>query len=144
EAAWLDDFALFMALKDAQAGQAWHAWPRELVLREPAALARARAEYKGRIHFHRFVQFLFFRQWRALREYANRQRVQIVGDIPIFVSADSVDVWANPEFFLLDEHRRPTHVAGVPPDFFSKTGQHWGNPLYDWAELERTSFSWWL
>lgn len=144
EATWLDDFALFMALKDAHERKAWNEWPRPLVMREPVALANARAELGDRFDFHRFTQFLFFRQWRALREYANRNKVQVVGDMPIFVSADSADVWAHPDLFMLDANRRPTHVAGVPPDFFAKTGQRWGNPLYNWPELQRTEFAWWL
>ncbi len=144
EAACLHDFALFMALKNAHGGKAWYDWPRELKLREQAALDAAERELRDQIGFHKFLQFLFSHQWRGIREYANRKGIQVIGDIPIFVSADSVDVWAHPELFWLDEQRRPTHVAGVPPDYFSKTGQLWGNPLYRWEVLAHSNYDWWL
>ncbi len=142
--AWLSDFALFMALKDAQQGKSWQDWPRPLRLRDPQALATARGELAGGMGLHQFGQFLFFRQWRRLRDYAHQKGIRIIGDIPIFVSADSADIWANPQFFQLDEERRSRFVAGVPPDYFSATGQLWGNPLYDWAALERANFGWWV
>jgi len=141
---WLDDYALFMALKDAQGGRSWQEWPRELRRREPAALARARQELAGSIGLQQFAQFLFARQWQRLRQYAHGKGIKIIGDIPIFVAGDSADVWANPQFFLLDKECRPVFVAGVPPDYFSATGQLWGNPLYDWAALAKDGFRWWL
>jgi 4-alpha-glucanotransferase len=143
-AAWLDDFALFMALKDGHGGKAWSEWPRELVLRQPATLDVARKSHADRIDLHRFRQFLFFRQWEEMRRYAQSKGIRLIGDLPIFVSADSVDVWANHDLFLLDAQRRSTAVAGVPPDYFSRTGQLWGNPLYNWDALRQTGYAWWL
>jgi 4-alpha-glucanotransferase len=144
QAGWLDDFCLFSALKDAHGGAGWLDWPAELVRREPAALDRARRELRPTIGLHRFRQFLFFRQWKEVKAYANARGVRLIGDVPIFVSIDSSDVWANPQLYHLDEERRPTVVAGVPPDYFSATGQLWGNPLYDWEAMRRTGYSWWL
>lgn len=144
EAHWLDDYALFMALKDSQGGRSWLEWPTELIMREPAALKQAMTQHGLTAAQHQFRQFLFFRQWRALKEYANGQGIQLIGDVPIFISSDSADVWAHPELFQLDAQRRPTFVAGVPPDYFSATGQLWGNPLYDWAALEKTGYAWWI
>jgi 4-alpha-glucanotransferase len=144
EADWLEDFALFLALKDAHQGKAWSEWPREYALRDPSALKRAANELREAINVHRFAQFLFSRQWQSLREHARAQRVGLIGDLPIFVAYDSVDVWTHPELFKLDEQRRPTVVAGVPPDYFAATGQLWGNPLYDWDALRRTGFAWWI
>ena len=143
QAGWLDDFALFMALKEAHGGRSWLDWPAALTRREPAALRSARKELAGAIGRHRFGQFLFFRQWRRLREYAHGRGVRLIGDLPIFVAGDSADVWANPELFLLDQRRRPAVVAGVPPDYFSATGQLWGNPLYDWKALKKAGYAWW-
>jgi 4-alpha-glucanotransferase len=143
QSGWLDDFALFMALKDAHGGASWLEWPASLVRREPAALALARRDLADRADLHRFRQFLFFRQWRDLKRHANDRQVRLIGDVPIFVSSDSADVWANPQLFQLDERRRPRFVAGVPPDYFSATGQLWGNPLYDWEALKRTGYRWW-
>ncbi|HEV3118419.1 MAG TPA: 4-alpha-glucanotransferase [Gemmataceae bacterium] len=143
EASWLDDYALFMALKDAHGGASWTQWARELVVRQPAALKEARHTLSGAIELQKFRQFLFFRQWQALKRHANDRKVKLIGDIPIFVSSDSVDVWANPELFFLDEQRRPTVVAGVPPDYFSATGQLWGNPLYNWEVHRRSGYDWW-
>lgn len=144
ESAWLDSFALFMALRDAHHGALWTTWPAELVRREPAALAKARREHADSIAQHQFRQFLFFRQWRQLRAYANENGIRLFGDAPIFVSLDSSDVWASPECFLLDAQRRPTVIAGVPPDYFSPTGQLWGNPLYNWDKLKETGYRWWI
>jgi 4-alpha-glucanotransferase len=143
EASWLDDYALFMALKDAHGGASWLEWEMDLVRREPASLARAAKQLEDAAGLHKFRQFLFFRQWRALKGFANARGVKLIGDIPIFVSSDSADVWANPESFYLDERRRPTVVAGVPPDYFSATGQLWGNPLYNWEALRHTQYAWW-
>lgn len=144
QAGWLEDFALFMALKDAHGGTSWLNWSRELILREPAALARARRQLGSSIGQHQLSQFLFFRQWQALKEYTHGQGLRLIGDLPIFISSDSADVWANPELFCVDEHHRPTVVAGVPPDYFSATGQLWGNPLYNWEALKRTGYAWWV
>ena len=144
EAAWLDDFAFFMALKEQQGGGTWLAWPAALRKRQPAALAKARATLGDAIEQTQFRQFLFFRAWRALKAYANEHGIRLIGDIPIFVSSDSADVWAHPELFQLDADRQPVAVAGVPPDYFSATGQLWGNPLYDWAKLKASGYAWWI
>jgi 4-alpha-glucanotransferase len=144
EAGWLDDFALFLALKEAHGGGSWYEWPEELIRREPPALERARQMLAEPMELHRFRQFLFYRQWRALKQYARAQGVRLIGDVPIFVAGDSADVWTNPELFLLDEHRRPAVVSGVPPDYFSQTGQLWGNPLYNWEAHRRTGYAWWI
>jgi 4-alpha-glucanotransferase len=141
---WLDDFALFMALKDLSNGANWQQWPRDLVEREPGAVHRARQELGEAIGRYKLGQFLFFRQWKALKRYANERGVRIIGDMPIFVAPDSADVWSNPHLFLLDERRQPKVVAGVPPDYFSSTGQLWGNPLYDWQALKQTGYAWWV
>ena len=143
-AAWLDDYALFTAIKAAQGGAPWDAWPDPLRLRAPAALAEARRTLAEDCAFERFIQFEFDAQWRALKAYANGKGVRIVGDIPIYVAFDSADTWANPALFQLDADRRPTGVAGVPPDGFSATGQLWGNPLYDWPVHEKTGYRWWI
>jgi 4-alpha-glucanotransferase len=144
QAIWLEDYALFRAVKDTQGATSWQQWPGELVLRQPPALASARRELHGAIGFHQFAQFLFFQQWNALKNYAHARGVRLIGDIPIFVASDSADVWANPDLFMLDDRRRPTVVAGVPPDYFSATGQLWGNPLYRWEAHQRTGYAWWM
>ncbi len=144
EADWINDYALYAALKEVHGGKAWWDWPRSHRFREPAALAEARTELRDAISRHIFGQFLFDRQLSALRQAARAHGVRILGDVPIFVAGDSADVWAHPEWFLLDEQRRPTAVSGVPPDYFSATGQLWGNPLYDWEALERSDFAWWI
>ena len=141
---WLGDYALFMAVKEARGGQPWYDWPAGLRNREPAAVAAARRELADAVGAQQFGQFLFFRQWHALREYAREKGIRLIGDVPIFVSPDSADVWAYPEGYLLDANRRPRVVAGVPPDYFSKTGQLWGNPHYDWDMMRRTGYSWWV
>jgi 4-alpha-glucanotransferase len=144
QARWLDDYALFMAVKDSYHGACWQQWSEGLVLRKPEALEKARRRLAGGIGLHKFAQFLFFRQWSALREHAHQRGLKIMGDAPIFVSSDSADVWANPELFMLDAKRRPTVVAGVPPDYFSPTGQLWGNPHYNWEALKKTGYAWWV
>jgi 4-alpha-glucanotransferase len=144
QAHWLDDFALFMALKQAHGGAGRSAWPADLVRRRPAAVAEARSKLADAVDERRFHQFLFFRQWSELRRYANGRGVRVIGDVPIFVSDDSADAWAHPELFGLDEAGRPTVVAGVPPDYFSPTGQLWGNPLYRWDVLKQTDYAWWV
>ena len=143
-AEWLDDYALFMAIKEALGGGSWTGWPQELKDRDEATLNKARAEYADAIVRFKFYQFVFFRQWMALRAYAVKKNIQIIGDIPIFVSMDSADVWADPELFYLDDQKLPTVVAGVPPDYFSTTGQLWGNPLYKWAVHKETGYAWWV
>jgi 4-alpha-glucanotransferase len=141
---WLEDYALFMALKEAHNGKSWLEWPAELTLRDRDALARARQTHADTVGQHQFRQFLFFRQWADLKSYAHERGVRLIGDQPIFVSIDSADVWHNPDLFQLDAQRRPTVVAGVPPDYFSSTGQLWGNPLFNWDALKRTGYAWWI
>ncbi len=143
-AAWLEDFALFMALKEAHDGAAWNQWDMPLRSRQPAALAAAKEQHAAAVHNHELNQWLFYRQWLALKAYANARDIQVVGDIPIFVAMDSSDSWTNPSEFFLDDQFQPTVVAGVPPDYFSKTGQLWGNPLYRWAEMKANGYRWWL
>lgn len=143
-AAWLEDFALFMALKEAHEGAAWDTWERELALRQPDVLAEWRERLNESLYAHRYFQYQFSRQWDVLKRYANEKGIQIVGDIPIFVARDSVDVWVNPDLFKLDENRIPTVVAGVPPDYFSPTGQLWGNPVYRWDVLAQRGYRWWI
>jgi 4-alpha-glucanotransferase len=144
ETAWLDEFARFMAIKDEYGGKPWWEWPAALAARQDAALRATSAELADDIDAHRFGQFLFFRQWRALRAHAHAAGVRVIGDLPIYVADDSADVWANPELFLLDAARRPRVVAGVPPDYFSATGQLWGNPIYDWDAHRTSGFAWWV
>ena len=141
---WLRDYALFATIQGAHRGEPWHLWEPDLAMREPAALQRATADLADEIAFQEFVQFVFSRQWGALRAYAASRDVRIVGDIPIFVAEDSADVWAQRELFLLDGAGRPTVVAGVPPDYFSKTGQLWGNPIYNWRAMAGDGYLWWL
>jgi 4-alpha-glucanotransferase len=143
-AGWLHDYALFMALSEAHEGQDWCDWPPELAARNPAALASARGEHAERIAFWTFCQWAFFRQWGALKDHANARGVEIFGDAPIFVAHHSADVWAHRELFELDAAGRPTVVAGVPPDFFSATGQRWGNPLYRWGDHAKQGYRWWI
>ncbi len=144
QAEWLADYALFMALKDAHDGAAWHQWELDLRSRQPAAMHQAEQTHAAAIHAHQFNQWLFFRQWTRLKGYANALGIQIIGDIPIFVAMDSADAWANPAEFFLDEEFQPTIVAGVPPDYFSETGQLWGNPLYRWEVMRSNGYTWWL
>jgi 4-alpha-glucanotransferase len=141
---WLDDYALFMALCEAQDWRDWCDWPPALAAREPAALAEAAATNAERVAFWRFCQWSFFRQWTALRAHAHSKGVQIVGDAPIFIAHQSAEVWANQHLFELGADGRPTVVAGVPPDFFSATGQRWGNPLYRWSAHAVDGFAWWV
>lgn len=143
-AGWLEDFALFMALKHRHGRQAWCDWPAPLRDRHPDALAAAREELREPIQYERFVQYIFYRQYAELKAYCDRRGVGVIGDVPIYVNHDSADVWAHPAVFKLDDRKRPTHVAGVPPDYFSRTGQLWGNPVYDWDSLATTGFAWWM
>lgn len=141
---WLDDYALFMALKERYDGKAWYDWDPALVAREPEAIAAHREELGEAILYVQFVQYAFARQWDALRRACVELGIQLIGDLPIFVAQDSADVWARPELFQLDEAGRPLVVAGVPPDYFSETGQLWGNPLYRWEAHVAERFAWWI
>ena len=141
---WLDDYALFMALKNFFKGQCWYEWPQDIRLRWGFALDYYRRELYFDIEFQMYLQFKFFQQYRKLKAYANERNIKIIGDIPIYVAMDSADTWAHPELFQLDENNMPTAVAGCPPDGFSATGQLWGNPLYRWDYHAQTGYSWWL
>ncbi len=141
---WLDDYALFTALKDKYSGKPWTQWDEDIKCRLPEAMELARKELSEEIKFIKFVQYIFYRQWDRFHRYCNKNGIQLIGDIPIYVSPDCADVWAQPELFELDERRNPSRVAGVPPDYFSKTGQLWGNPLYNWDEMKKTGYKWWL
>jgi 4-alpha-glucanotransferase len=144
ERSWLDEFALFKALEDFFGGVQWTKWDGDLAQRKPNAIERAEKELAGEIRFWKFTQWQFYRQWAEVKKYANDRGIKIVGDIPIFVAHHSSDVWAHPELFHLDRHGNPTVVAGVPPDYFSETGQRWGNPLYRWEKMEKDHFRWWI
>jgi 4-alpha-glucanotransferase len=145
KAEWLEDYSLFMAIKDVLGGSSWHTWEPELANREPATLEAWRTKLSDEIFYHKYVQFEFFRQWTELKRYANLRNISIIGDIPIYVSHDSADVWSHPEIFCLEaETGLPALMAGVPPDYFSETGQLWGNPVYNWEQLEATNFDWWV
>ncbi len=143
EKEWLQEYALFMAIRDALGGAALAGWPTDVRKRLPAALAALEATLSGEVMIHTFGQFLFDRQWNTLKGYANSKKVRVIGDAPIFVSGDSADVWAHPEQFLLNADGVATVIAGVPPDYFSEDGQLWGNPLYDWEAMQRDGYRWW-
>ena len=142
--AWLPDFALFMALKEEFDGKPWYAWEDGYKRRDPGVLADARSKLQDEIRFFCFVQYLFYRQWNALRTYAKENGVSFIGDVPIYVPYDSADVWCTPDWFQLDENLNPTAVAGCPPDAFSEDGQLWGNPLYRWEEMKADGYGWWI
>ncbi len=144
ETGWLADFALFMALKGRHAGQAWMEWPAKLASREPTALDLAARELAGEAEYHAFVQFVFFRQWKKLKDYAAARQVRLVGDIPIYPAHDGADVWAAQEYFALDRSGRAELMAGVPPDYFSPVGQLWGNPVYRWEAMRKNNYAWWV
>jgi 4-alpha-glucanotransferase len=144
QAAWLEDFALFMALKDKHGGAPWPKWEAPLRDRDPKALQEAQKIHSDAIRRQKFRQFLFFRQWKTLRAYANQRGIRIIGDVPIFVAHDSADVWAHTDLYYLDKKGNPLFVAGVPPDYFSPTGQLWGNPLYRWNIHAKNDYQWWL
>ena len=143
-ASWLNDYSLYISLKNHFNGLPWNEWAHDIKNREHGAMEHYRNELADDIEYHNFIQFLFFKQWGDVKRYANENGIKIIGDIPIFVAADSSDAWANPEIFLFDEERKPVKVAGVPPDYFSATGQLWGNPLYNWQKLKETNYSWWV
>jgi 4-alpha-glucanotransferase len=142
--AWLDDYAIFMSIKEANGGGGWNEWSKSLRQRKPSAMDHERKEHAENIRRYSFYQFVFFRQWNKLRAYANELGIKIIGDIPIFIAYDSADAWSHPDLFFLDEESLPTVVAGVPPDYFSPTGQLWGNPLYRWDVHKETSYQWWI
>ncbi|MGO8951520.1 MAG: 4-alpha-glucanotransferase [Ktedonobacterales bacterium] len=141
---WLDDYALFAALKAVHHGVAWTRWAADLAARDPQALAEARRALAGQIAFHQYLQFWFFSQWAELRRAAHERQIAIIGDVPIFVAHDSADVWARRELFQLDREGHPLVVAGVPPDYFSASGQRWGNPVYRWELMRETGYAWWV
>ncbi|MFO7977679.1 MAG: 4-alpha-glucanotransferase, partial [Bacteroidales bacterium] len=141
---WLEDYVFFMSLKDHFKGKPWWQWDEAIKLREHEALDRYRQHLQDTMEFYRFIQFLFYRQWKALKAYANMNDIKIIGDLPLYVAFDSTEAWANPETFDFDEKRNPHTVAGVPPDYFSETGQLWGNPIYNWDYLQATDFQWWV
>lgn len=140
---WLDDYALFMALKDANGGVAWFEWEKDLKLRKPSAIEKAKEEFADDVEFWKMLQYLFFKQWTELKAYANEKGIQIIGDVPIYVAGDSADVWANPGQFYLDENLDPIDVSGCPPDAFSDDGQLWGNPLFRWDAMKKDGYTWW-
>ncbi|XGV99770.1 MAG: 4-alpha-glucanotransferase [Leptolyngbya sp. BL-A-14] len=145
QASWLDDFTLFMALLEANGGKGWHQWEPAIARRDPDAINTQREALKDRIQFQQFLQFIFFEQWRTLRQYANSKNIKIIGDISIYVCHNSSDVWAAPDLFKLDPNTfEPAFIAGVPPDYFSATGQLWGNPVYNWEQAQKTNFAWWI
>ncbi|HOR21226.1 MAG: 4-alpha-glucanotransferase [Ruminococcus sp.] len=141
---WLDEYALFMALKDENGGAPWYEWEKEISMHRPKAVAAAKKQLKNQIGFYKFLQFEFSRQWGELKKYANRSGIEIVGDIPIYCALDSVEAWSDHRLFWFDRKRRPVCVAGCPPDVFSPTGQLWGNPLYDWDYHKKTGYKWWI
>ena len=143
-ASWLNDYSLYISLKNHFNGLPWNEWAHDIKNKEHGAMEHYKNELADDIEYHNFIQFLFFKQWGDVKRYANENGIKIIGDIPIFVAADSSDAWANPEIFLFDEERKPVKVAGVPPDYFSATGQLWGNPLYNWQKLKETNYSWWV
>jgi 4-alpha-glucanotransferase len=144
KAVWLDDYALFMAVKEAHANVAWTDWDADIRSRNPRALERWRRDTAEQIRSIQFAQYLFFTQWRAVKQGAHERGIEVMGDIPIFVAHDSADVWAHPDLFRLQKDGRPEVVAGVPPDYFSATGQLWGNPIYRWDEMARRGYGWWV
>ncbi len=141
---WLDDYALYMAIKNELNGKEVEKWPKKLRLRDKEALKIKREELKEDIIFYQAIQYLFFKQWEELKEYANSKAIKIIGDIPIYIARDSADIWANASEFQLDKNGRPRKVAGVPPDYFAKDGQLWGNPVYDWKHLKKNHYAWWI
>lgn len=141
---WLEDYALFMALKETLRGKPWQEWSPDLMMRDARTLEKVRQELSQQIRCHQFMQYLFFRQWDALHSYAGEKGIRVIGDVPIYVPLDSADVWANQNLFQLDSNRRPTALAGCPPDSFSADGQLWGNPLYDWEKMKQNGYGWWL
>jgi len=141
---WLSDYALFTVIKSSQGGNGWNEWPAALKTRQPQALKEFARRNSSDLRKVKFIQYIFFRQWRKLKEYANSKNVAIIGDIPIYVNYDSVDVWCHPSFFKIDAQGEMQFISGCPPDYFSRTGQRWGNPVYNWANLKKVKYSWWV
>lgn len=141
---WIEDYAFYMSIKEEMGGTPWLVWEDEVKFRHPDKLSRLKREYQDQIQYHIFVQYLFFTQWEQLKHYAHKKGIQIIGDIPIYASLDSSDVWSHPELFALDQNRNPIEVAGCPPDAFSQTGQLWGNPLYRWDKMKEDDYQWWI
>lgn len=141
---WLDDYALFMAIKFHYNGMPWYKWPESIAMCDEKAIEQASAMLSEDIEFFKFIQYMFRKQWDKIKDYANNKNIRIIGDIPIYVSHDSVEVWRNPELFFLDKEKQPVAVAGCPPDIFSPTGQLWGNPLYNWKYHKKTDYEWWI
>jgi len=141
---WLEDFALFVVIKSVYGGRGWNEWPKALKTRRPAALAEFARKNTAALERVKFIQYLFFRQWHKLKSYANSKKVSIIGDIPIYVNYDSVEVWRHPSFFKIDREGELQFISGCPPDYFSRTGQRWGNPVYNWANLKKAKYSWWI
>lgn len=141
---WLEDYALYMALKKAHEGKGWSGWEEPFKLRDTKALSDFKKEHKDELEFYYFQQFKFYEQWKELHSYAKAQGIKLIGDLPFYVAMDSVDAWAHPEAFLMDDKKEPTAVAGCPPDDFSPLGQRWGNPLYDWEALKKDNYGWWI
>lgn len=145
ESYWLDDYSMYMALKNHFSLKSWQNWDDDIRLREKEAMDRYKRELEDEVGFWRFLQYEFFKQWNSLKDYVNKQGIEIIGDIPIYVSEDSADIWSNPDAFLLDKKTlKPLKVAGCPPDIFSETGQLWGNPIYDWKHNDKTEYRWWI
>jgi 4-alpha-glucanotransferase len=142
--AWLDDYSLFVALSEHFEGQSWDKWPERVRDRNNEEIAAVREQFKDRVEKERFLQYIFFKQWSALKDYCNQRGIQILGDMPIYVDYNCADVWENPHLFKLDERKLPTAVSGVPPDYFSKTGQRWGNPVYNWEVIKKEHYRWWI
>ncbi len=141
---WLDDYGLFMTLKEENRGAVWSRWPKEIAQRDPEVLQASKERFRDKLEAHKFWQFVFFEQWSSLKLYCHQHGIRILGDIPIYVAHDSADVWSHPEYFYLDENGDPALVAGVPPDYFSATGQLWGNPIYRWDVLAASRYRWWI
>jgi len=144
ESFWLEDFSIFMSIKLANELKAWNEWEYDLRFRDPVAIKQWKEDHEFEVKLHKFTQFLFFKQWMEAKNYANQKSIKIIGDLPIFVAYDSVDVWIHPEFYKLDDDRELIYVSGVPPDYFSSTGQRWGNPLYNWEEMKKQDYKWWI
>ncbi len=144
QAKWLNDYALFRAIKEHFHQRPWYQWEEPIKRKEEGAVQHYHSLLLTRVEFHKFLQYLFFKQWMDVKEYAHKKKVHIIGDIPLYVALDSADAWANPEIFEFDEHRNPIRVGGVPPDYFSETGQLWGNPLFRWDVLKNTGYQWWI
>nr|WP_068268560.1 4-alpha-glucanotransferase [Caviibacter abscessus] len=141
---WLDNYTLFISIKNYNQGASWDVWDKDIKFREPKAIEKYEKLLAEQIDKQKFIQFLFFKQWKEIKKYANSKNIQIIGDIPIFVAFDSADAWANTDIFLFDNDLKPCCVAGVPPDYFSATGQLWGNPLYNWDKMRETGYKWWI